>query len=194
VLDIYPQYDLEGAISKALEPISKPGTKITRQGVEVSMPDGPQYAVVELIHIVLGNYGRLMLKYQYIKEQLRCDVCNTCKGVKEGLFDPYEASPGDVFRFRGPMMLAVPTSEVGRATLVTLDLNRTALLEKRREKIDELELRLIEILKAKDEAARKLLVQALLDDARMPSTQYSACVVEHVNTLRADGHLPADVN
>ena len=78
-------------------------------------------------------------------------------------------------------------------TVVVLDLNRTPLLERRKDKIDELNLRLAEILAAQDTNIRHLLATALIDYARSDEQQYSACATEHIAQMKAEGHLPNDL-
>jgi hypothetical protein len=97
------------------------------------------------------------------------------------------------FKFRGPMICAVPNDDAARMTVLVLDLNRTPLLERRREKIDQLNSRLAEILQTHDPNLRQILAQALIDFARDNAEEYSACASEHVAQLKAEGHLPADV-
>ena len=62
------------------------------------------------------------------------------------------------------------------------------------EKIEELELRLSEILNTQDQNVRGLLVQALIDHARDQKQQYSACATAHIAKRKEQGHLPNGLN
>lgn len=125
---------------------------------------------------------------------IACDVCNTMKGESEGLVDPYIDDLTGCFKFRGCMICAVPDNEKSRVTVVVLDLNRTPLLERRKDKIDELNLRLAEILQMQDVNNRRLLAQALINHARSAEQHYTACATEFITQLKAEGYLPHDLN
>jgi hypothetical protein len=158
------------------------------------------YCESKFRHVTYGDIEHITpkdnepgLTYEWTNLTIACDICNTNKARAQGLVDPYNDSVDDSFKFRGPMICAVPGNDRGRLSVVVLDLNRLPLLERRKEKIDELNLRLAEILATQDVNARQLLAQALVDFARNSAEQYSACATEHVQQLRAEGHLPANV-
>lgn len=159
------------------------------------------YCESKFSHVTYGDIehiapkdSRPELTYDWVNLTLACDVCNTNKGVAQGLVDPYVDALEQHFTFDSCMILPVPGNEKGRATVFVLKLNRTPLLERRKEKIDELELRLVEILKAQDANMRNLFAQALIDHARDEEQQYSACATAHIAKRKAQGHLPNDLN
>lgn len=154
------------------------------------------YCESDFAHVAHGHIEHIspkapnpQLTYEWDNLTLACDVCNTNKGVKAGIFDPYAQEPSQHFQFVGPMILGLPDSGVARASVISLDLNRTDLMEKRGETIGELEFRLVEILSTPAGPIRDLLIQALLDFARDPKTEYSACVGAHIERRRAEGYL-----
>lgn len=147
----------------------------------------------DIEHITPKN-GLPELTYEWANLTIACDVCNTKKGESQGLVDPYADNPATCFKFRGCMICAVPGNDKSRMTVVVLDLNRTPLLERRKDKIDELNLRLTEILKTQDANIRLLLAKALIDYARSDEQHYSACATEHIAQLKAEGHLPDDLS
>jgi uncharacterized protein (TIGR02646 family) len=158
------------------------------------------YCESKFRHVTFGDIEHITPKdtspemtYEWNNLTIACDLCNTNKGARVGFIDPYADDPSTHFKFRGPMICAIPTDEVAKMTVLVLDLNRTPLLERRKEKIDELNSRLAEILTSHDANVRRILAQALIDYARDNAQQYSACAAEHVVQLKADGHLPADL-
>jgi hypothetical protein len=138
------------------------------------------YCESKLLHVTYGDIEHIIAKkvkpdftYEWDNLTLACDICNTNKGKREGLIDPYTDKIDTYLRFRGPMLNALPGSEVGRATVVLLDLNRPPLMEMRREKIDELNLRLEEILKTKDDNARQCRRLSTMHETPKESFQHA---------------------
>jgi hypothetical protein len=158
------------------------------------------YCESKFRHVAFGDIEHITpkdsspeLTYEWSNLTIACDVCNTNKGAKVGFIDPYIGDPNAHFKFRGPMICAVPADEAAKMTVLVLDLNRTPLLERRKEKIDELNARLAEILATRDANIRRILAQALVDYARDQAEQYSACAVDYITELKKDGHLPGDI-
>ena len=75
------------------------------------------------------------LTFEWTNLTVACDVCNTNKGTTfyDQIVDPYVDEPSDFIRFYGPLILALPGSDKGRITEALLNLNRSALLERRAE-------------------------------------------------------------
>jgi 5-methylcytosine-specific restriction endonuclease McrA len=101
---------------------------------------------------------------------IACSTCNTNKGVKEGLVDPYEDEPEALFQHAGPAMLADPASNKALATEVALALNREGLIERRTKRLKGLHLMLKVALDQADQNYREIL----LDDLRLMETKDSA--------------------
>jgi hypothetical protein len=80
------------------------------------------------------------LAFEWTNLTLACDVCNTKKGTRADIFDPYRVNPFDHFWFYGGLVFAgVGAGPEAEITLVVLDLNRAGLLERRAERIRALE-------------------------------------------------------
>jgi uncharacterized protein (TIGR02646 family) len=148
-------------------------------------------------HVSFGHIEHVVPKsavperaYDWSNLTLACDICNVKKGVKEGLIDPYAVDPNQHFRFRGPMITAVPGNAAAKLTCIALDLNRIALLEKRAEKLDELGRRLGEILETKDPNARQILLASLIEHSSDSSREYTGCMVKFISDLKDEGCLP----
>ncbi|MCP3476508.1 HNH endonuclease [Bradyrhizobium sp. CCGUVB1N3] len=117
-------------------------------------------------HVTFGDIEHILpksvkpeLTYDWSNLTLACDICNTKKRDNEGFIDPYTEDPGDHLQFLGPMLRA--KDEHGRNTSVGLDLNRIALIERRHEKLQDLERRLIEIKAAQNHALKETLLARL---------------------------------
>ena len=157
------------------------------------------YCESKLTHIAYGDIEHIVPKaeepartYEWENLTTACDICNTRKSDQLGLSDPYVDDAEKVqFRFMGPMITILAESEPGKLTLTHLDLNRTALLEKRKERIEDLGRRLGEISKTQDDNTRAVLLKALIEGETAASKEYAACARAYVSDKTRDGDLPA---
>lgn len=143
-------------------------------------------------HVTFGDIEHILpksvkpeLTYAWINLTLACDICNTRKRDKGGFVDPYTENPSDHLQFFGPMLR--PKDEHGRNTAVGLDLNRIALIERRHEKLQDLDRRLIEIKAAQNQALKETLLQALQKYTLDPTTEFSACISTYYAAVNAAG-------
>lgn len=148
------------------------------------------YCESKLEHITYGDVEHISPKsteleaiFQWDNLTLACDVCNTNKGDKfpnkEGLVDPYNHDPALRFRMFGPLIFAVPGDNDARYTEITLDLNRAALLERRKEKIKYLR-EMVEAVAAASDRLRPRLLEVLeLETA--PDQEFSALAKSYLD-------------
>jgi hypothetical protein len=130
--------------------------------------------------------------YEWGNLTTACDVCNTQKGDQEGLVDPYVDDPEKIhFRFMGPMVTIVPGSEPAKLSLTLLKLNRAELIEKRKERVENLGRQLEEIVATGDDATRRVLIKALVEHETAATTEYAACSRSFVRDKQRDGAIPA---
>lgn len=156
------------------------------------------YCESKLTHIAYGDIEHIIPKasdpgrtYEWENLTTACDVCNTKKSDTEGLVDPYVNDPEQVhFRFMGPMMTIVPGNEPAKLTLTQLELNRTALMEKRTDRLEDLGRRLEEILATGDDATRTVLTKALVEGETHSHKEFAACARSYVSDKRRDGVIP----
>lgn len=130
------------------------------------------------------------LRFAWSNLTLACDVCNGSKGAHSDLIDPYVDDPDLHFRFLGPMIMVRPDSDIGKRTHAVLKLNRTALLEHRREKLDDFVRRVHEISATSNQLTRAILLNALIEDAESAKNEFAGCTRSFVRDMRADGSLP----
>jgi hypothetical protein len=155
------------------------------------------YCESKLLHITYGDVEHIVAKaidpsraYEWANLTLACDKCNTRKGDKEDILDPYTDDPTSAFFFGGPWIAASVGSDLGKVTLVVLDLNRPDLMERRKEKLDALRDRLQTVLNTNDPTRRQVLLNALIEDAIDAKTEFSACLAEHIRAARGRSELP----
>jgi len=152
------------------------------------------YCESKFLHVTYGDVEHIVAKaldprfaYQWENLTIACDRCNTRKGDKEGLLDPYTDDPSSFVSFGGPWLAAVIGSEIGRFTVVVLGLNRTELLERRVERLNDLRNQLEVILATKDASRRGILLNALVDAVTNPSAEFSACMTKRFGFCKRRG-------
>jgi uncharacterized protein (TIGR02646 family) len=156
------------------------------------------YCESKIRHVSYGDIEHIVPKsidpsrtYEWVNLTIACDICNTGKGDHEDLVDPYVEDPEEAhFRFMGPMVTIVPGSEPGKLTLTLLKLNRPELMEKRKERVEDLGRRLEEIVATRDEATRRVLIRALVENESAAEAEFAACVRSYIRDKQRDGAIP----
>lgn len=96
---------------------------------------------------------------------LACKICNTKKGdyydALLPLLNPFEDEPSEHLRFHGPMVLHISGSDRGEVTILRLDLGRTNLIERRKERIAALKRLIDRWAAAAPGPARDYLLEAI---------------------------------
>ncbi len=120
---------------------------------------------------------------------LACCNCNNGKRNKQDFIDPYTDDLSSEFEFDGPMI----NHHLGRAraerTKVELDLNRTDLMEKRRERIDGLMDKLERLNATTNPLDKAFLANVILTIETAADKEYAACTRAWVAKQKAKGHL-----
>ena len=117
-------------------------------------------------HISYGDIEHITPKsvdptlwFEWTNLTLACDLCNTNKGDKSDLIDPYDDDPENRIIFLGESAWPVPGDEAADLTSRILDLNRDELVGRRRERIEYLVAMLKNIASTKNENLRQMLEQ-----------------------------------
>lgn len=112
------------------------------------------YCESKIRHVSPGDIEHIVPKkvdparwFDWDNLTLACDVCNTNKGVKTDIVDPYESDPEERFVFLGGSIWGVPGDEEAILTGRELELNRDELFSKRIERIEYL-MTLVSVIKA----------------------------------------------
>ncbi|QDQ28825.1 HNH endonuclease [Chitinimonas arctica] len=118
----------------------------------------------DIEHIVPKNLGP-EFRYSYENLGLSCRVCNGRKGgfhdATSPLLNPYCDDPDEHFLAAGPMIVHKLGSDRGKITKVKLELNRKDLLEKRAERIENIQSLFEQFSKSKERAIRKVLFEQI---------------------------------
>jgi hypothetical protein len=139
------------------------------------------YCESKILHITYGDiehilpkHGDINLSFSWPNLTAACDVCNTNKGIKI-VIDPFSVDPINYVYFLGPMLFPKNSSYDAMSAETILKLNRTALLEKRKELLDRLNLAR-ERMKSHPVLEEKILLYASLKESQTSSNEeYSAC-------------------
>jgi hypothetical protein len=122
-------------------------------------------------------------RFRWTNLTIACSTCNTKKGVKESLIDPYEDDPEKAFQHAGPAMLPDPTNDKAGATEIALELNRKVLIERRTERLKNLH-RMLKIALSQTNPGHR---EIYLDELRLKETrddsEYAAMARWYVNDL-----------
>jgi len=141
-------------------------------------------------HITPKRNG-IEFRFAWDNLTISCSTCNTCKGVKEGLVDPYVDDPEALFQQAGPLMLAIPESNKAMATEIALTLNRQALIERRATRLKALSLILKIALDQTDENYREILLDELRIKETSNDAEFAAMSRWYVGDLIARGVIAA---
>lgn len=113
-----------------------------------------------------------------------CARCNIAKGDKYDpatpFVDPYAEDPADHLYACGAFVFARNGSERGEVTMRELALNRSALLERREERIKEINKALLALHRTQSPALRTAAREELQKEAE-PDKEYSFIVAAQLN-------------
>ena len=155
------------------------------------------YCESKPLHVTYGDVEHIVpkkaekaLAFEWSNLTLACDICNTRKGARTNIFDPYTDDPALHFWFYGPLMFNTSAaSDDAKITLIVLTLNRPALIEKRNEKIKDLQRQLQIVQNALNEELRALLTTELINSATDDASEFAASNRAFVHFLRSSGQL-----
>ena len=140
------------------------------------------YCESKPLHVTYGDVEHVIpkseqpeLTFEWSNLTLACDVCNTNKGAKLGLLDPYNCHPDEEFKFVGPMIFHRSGRAAAELTHIELDLNRMDLLERRRDRLRALHDKFEKFALNPDEAAAALLRDAALAYETEDEREFAAC-------------------
>lgn len=141
-------------------------------------------------HVTPKRNG-IQFRFTWGNLTIACSTCNTHKGVKEGLVDPYVDDPEIVFQHAGPAMLADPADNKAYVTESALALNRNALVERRMNRLKGLHRMLKIALDQPDPYSREILLDELRIKEIRDDVEFAAMSRWFVRDLIARGIIPA---
>ena len=99
---------------------------------------------------------------------LGCSICNRKKGdyynAAKPLINPYNEDPKEHLSFHGPIVLHSLGSRIGERTNLRLDLSRTALIERRTERIKSIKYLIDKWVDQEDESLKILLHNEIIKE------------------------------
>lgn len=107
---------------------------------------------------------------------LACGECNRRKSDnfddEGGIINPYEANPEDHLLAHGPLIFPRPGDTAGKLTSELLELNRLELIERRKDKMENLQLRL-ELYAVEENEILKRVYKRKIDEEKQASKEYA---------------------
>jgi uncharacterized protein (TIGR02646 family) len=105
----------------------------------------------------------------WVNLTLVCRVCNAAKGVydsdEEPLVHPYNDDPEAHMRFLGPIVFHLPGDHLGYRTIKVLELNRPKLFERRKERLEQIQVFLDKWAMLSDGRTRDLIKGEIINYA-----------------------------
>ena len=117
------------------------------------------------------------LEFEWGNLGYACQKCNNAKSNKHNektpLINPYDENPSDHLIAFGFMLWQKQGSERGQKTILNIDLNRLSLVQKRKERIDDVEKAMNDCFRTADEELKKNSLVALkITQAKIRNTLY----------------------
>lgn len=160
------------------------------------------YCESKLLHIHRGDVEHIVPKSLELSKildwenlTLACEICNQKKSDLDPnaahIIDPYADDPEQHIVFTGSLVLSKGTNK-GTSSRTILDLNRGELMERRKEKLDQLAT-VMEIIFRVDLPlpTRKALFQNLVANDIAPGAPYTAMAKAFVDQMKTQ--LPLEV-
>lgn len=117
------------------------------------------------IEHMLSKLHRPDLRFDYQNLTYACTVCNNKKrdfhDEQNPLINPYLDVPQEHLAAFGPMVMRLPTSDRGLITQRRLDLNRGALFERRKERLEQLGTLLDQLARTTNAGIRAVLEEQI---------------------------------
>lgn len=144
------------------------------------------YCESKITHVYFGDVEHLRPKSQFPSERLdvsnlglACAICNNKKGEYwddiAPVLNPFVDTPSDEVMMLGFLLVRRPGRSRARVTIEKLELNRPALLERRRERIELLQPLADQYVVAPDGPVREIIKGELVRQAGQDS-EYSLVV------------------
>ena len=145
------------------------------------------YCESKVTHVYFGDVEHIKPKTKYPTLEFEWTnlgfVCAKCNNAKSDRFDeatpyvnPYEEEPKDHLIALGAMLMHKNGSERGELTTTDIELNRPDLVEKRQEKLNNIQKWIDAAMRTQNETLKKAAITELLNEAD-EDKEYSLFVV-----------------
>lgn len=122
------------------------------------------------------------LSYEWTNLTYACPKCNNNKRNHEGMVDPYAGEPMAHFFFEGPLLFPMPGDEIAQLTEAKIKLNRSELIEKRKERIQNLHKQIDNLTKTKNKVLKAAIREDILANETAADKEYAALAKHFVTT------------
>ncbi len=143
------------------------------------------------IEHILSKHHRDDLRFDYANLTYACGVCNNKKRAYHNeeipLLNPYQDEPEQHLAAYGPMVMRIPTSDRGLVTERRLDLNRGELVERRMERLEQIETLMDQLSRTTNAAIRMVLEEQIRQECEADKEyafvvrSFVSCTREHVS-------------
>lgn len=154
------------------------------------------YCESQVSHVYFGDVEHIRPKAQGKHPELMfewsnlgycCARCNNSKSDEFDdacpLIDPYSENPGEHLLAFGPLLRPKRGSERGALTIITVDLNRPELVERRDIRLGELQNAIDACYRTTSNAVRQVLLAALEEEGS-ESKEFSMCAAALITANR----------
>lgn len=156
------------------------------------------YCESKIRHIAYGDIEHISpkssdhkLTFLWSNLTLACDLCNTNKGVHT-VVDPYVDDPSEYFLFVGALIFGRPGNDKGRFTETQLELNRAELVEKRRDRLENIRNQLDIYMRTTDPDLKKVLRRDMEKNELSGVNEYAAFSRQFLTQLLKE--MPTEEN
>lgn len=144
------------------------------------------YCESKVTHIYYGDVEHIKPKIKFPELEFEWTnlgfVCAKCNGIKTDKFDentpfidPYIENPEDHIIALGPIIQQKQGSEKGELTICEIGLNRPQLIERRKEKIDQIGKTIIACFRTNNQTLKNNALAELKKEAE-DNKEYSLCI------------------
>ena len=154
------------------------------------------YCEAKFEHVTYGDVEHISpkktdphLRFTWDNLTVACNTCNTNKGSKVGVIDPYNCDPETRFFVSGPMIFALPNDSEALVTGKYLQLNRPRLVERRAERVKALHDLILLAASLSNPTAK----QAILDEMKINETktdrEFAATARSYIKEAQEKGYI-----
>lgn len=148
--------------------------------------DKCMYCESKTSHTYYGDVEHIKPKSRFPELEFEWEnlgfVCRICNGNKSDKFDttlpfinPYDENPEEHVLAFGSIIRQKQGSERGELTINQIGLNRVALVERRTERLDQIEMAINSCFRTSNQTLRDMALHELVKEAG-PDKEYSLCV------------------
>ena len=152
------------------------------------------YCESKFAHIAYGDVEHIVpkkksaqLRFEWKNLTIACDVCNTNKGDRENLVDPYTSDPESLFVISGPVIMPRPDSSEALQTEIIIKLNRIPLVERRTERIKYLHDIILLAMCHSSEQVRRVILEDLKYTETGDDKEFAAITRAYIKKLEDEG-------